>query len=135
MIRPLAHAVDRTAWRLHYLPGTTDDLSRHQEGNERVCQATKLTLTTDQKVLVAAIGIAGRIGVVLEQIDITGDAFFAEALLRVHEKSLKDSLSCFVVNNGRDDVVTLGSGVFRVTANIKVETCTVAEEDVRTTPP
>ena len=78
----------------------------------------------------AAVGVAGGVGVVLEQVDVAGDPFLVEALLGVEEQTLEDPLPRLVVGDQLDDVVALGGGVLRMAADIEVETRAVVEEDV-----
>ena len=62
-------AVDRAARGLQHLAGAADDLAGHQERDQHVGQPGELAVPADQVVLVAAVGVAGRVGVVLEQVD------------------------------------------------------------------
>jgi hypothetical protein len=89
----------------------------------------------DQVVFVAAVGVAGRVGVVLEQVDVAGDAFLVQPALGVHEQALEDPLPGLVVHDEVDEVVALGRRVFRVRADVEVEPGPVAEEDVRRAAP
>src|SRR5204863_43301 len=75
VLGPLAHAVDRSARCLQHLAGTADDLAGDEERDQHVGEAGELAVATDEIVLVAAVGVAGRVGVVLEQVDVAGDAF------------------------------------------------------------
>ena len=84
----------------------------------------------DEVVLVAAVGVAGRVGVVLEQVDVAVDALVAQPALGVDEQPLEDPLPRLVVGDQVDDVVALGGGVLRVAADVEVEPGAVAEEDV-----
>ena len=84
----------------------------------------------DEVVLVAAVGVAGGVGVVLEEVDVAGDALVVQALLGVDEQSLEDPLPRLVVGDQLDDVVALGGGVLRVAADVEVEPGAVAQEHV-----
>ena len=130
MLGPLAHAVDGAPRCLQHLPGAGDDLARHEERDEGVGQPLELPVPADEVVLVAAVGVAGRVGVVLEEVDVTGDALLLEALLGVDEQSLEDALPRLVVRDQRDDVVALGRRVLRVAADVEVEPGAVAQEHV-----
>ena len=92
-------------------------------------------MPADQVVLVAAVGVAGRVGVVLEQVDVAGDALVVQPPLGVDEQPLEDPLPRLVVGDEVDDVVALGGGVLRVAADVEVETGAVAEEDVAAAAP
>jgi hypothetical protein len=67
---------------------------------------------------VTAVGISCRICVVLEEVDIPRDAFFAETLLRIDQQTFQDSLAGLVMYDGLDDVVTFRSCVFGMTADV-----------------
>ncbi|GDY52315.1 hypothetical protein SVIO_029380 [Streptomyces violaceusniger] len=67
-----------------------------------------------QIVLVAAVGVARGVGVVLEEIDVARDSLLVQAALRVHEQTLENALARFVVGDQLGHVVTLGCRVFRV---------------------
>ena len=92
-------------------------------------------MPADQVVLVAAVGVAGRVGVVLEQVDVAGDALVVQPPLGVDEQALEDPLPRLVVGDEVDDVVALGGGVLRVAADVEVEPGAVAEEDVAAAAP
>ncbi len=89
----------------------------------------------DEVVLVAAVGVAGGVGVVLEQVDLAGDALVVQPLLGVEEQPLEDPLPRLVVGDQLDDVVALGGGVLRVAADVEVEPGAVAQEDVAAAAP
>ena len=84
----------------------------------------------DQVVLVAAVGVARRVGVVLEQVDVARDAFLAQPPVRVHQQALEDPLARLVVHDQVDDVVALGRGVLGMAADVQVEPRPVAQEHV-----
>jgi len=117
----LAHAVDRAARRLQHLAGADDDLAANQERDEHVGQSGELALPAHQVVLVAAVGVAGAVGVVLEQVDVAGDALLAQPPLGVHGQTLEDPLAGLVVGDQVDRAVALGAGVLRVGADVEVE--------------
>ena len=83
----------------------------------------------------AAVGVAGGVGVVLEQVDLAGDALVVQPLLGVEEQPLEDPLPRLVVGDQLDDVVALGRGVLGVAADVEVEPGAVAEEDVAAAAP
>src|SRR3954447_15003799 len=131
----LADAVDGPARRLQYLAGADDDLPADQERDEDVGQAAELAVPPDTVVLVAAVAVAGGVGVVLEQVDVAGDPLFGQALLGVDEQALEDPLPRLVVNDELGEVVALGGRVLGVAAHVEVEPRAVAEEDVGAAPP
>jgi hypothetical protein len=86
-------------------------------------------------VLVAAVGVARRVGVVLEQVDVAADALLGETLLGAGQQALEDALAGLVVNDELVDRVALGRRVLGVRADVEVQTGTVGEEDVGAAPP
>ena len=131
----LADAVDGAARGLQHLAGADDDLPADQERDEDVGQPAELAVPADQVVLVAAVAVAGGVGVVLEQVDVAGDALLGEALLGVDEQALEDPLPRLVVDDELGEVVALGGGVLGVAADVEVEPGAVAQEDVGAAPP
>ena len=83
----------------------------------------------------AAVGVAGRVGVVLEQVDLAGDALVVQPLLGVDEQALEDALPGPVVRDEIGQGVALGRRVLRVGADVEVEAGAVAQEDVAGAPP
>ena len=102
VLGPLADAVDRAARGLQHLAGAADDLPGDQERDQHVGQPAELAVPADQVVLVAAVGVAGGVGVVLEQVDVAGDALFAQPPLGVDEQALEDPLPRLVVGDQVD---------------------------------
>ena len=78
----------------------------------------------------AAVGVADRVGVVLEQVDLAADALFAQAGLGPGDELVEDPLPRLVVGHDVGDRVALGGGVLGVAADVEVETGAVLEEDV-----
>ena len=83
----------------------------------------------------AAVGVAGRIGVVLEQIDVAADAFVGQPLLGVDQQILEHPLPGAVMRDELEQVVTLGRRVLGMTAHVEVQPGTVTQEHVRTAAP
>jgi hypothetical protein len=79
---------------------------------------------------VAAVGVAGRVRVVLEEQDIARDAVLAQPLLRLVQEILDDALAGLVVDDEIGDVVALGRRVFRVKARVEIEPRAIFEKDV-----
>ena len=131
----LADAVDGAARGLQHLAGADDDLPADQERDEDVGEPAELAVPADQVVLVAAVAVAGGVGVVLEQVDVAGDALLGEALLGVDQQALEDPLAGLVVDDELGEVVALGGGVLGVAADVEVEPGAVAQEDVGAAPP
>ena len=83
----------------------------------------------------AAVAVAGRVGVVLEEVDDAADALFAQTLLGDRQQLLEDALARLVVDDEVVDRVALGRGVLGVAADVEVEPCAVREEHVRAATP
>lgn len=134
--RPVATGrTSRLGGGLQHLACTTDELAGHQERQQHIGDTGELACAHDQVILVAAVGVARRIGVVLEQIDVTADAFVGEALFGVDEQVLEHPFTSAVVGDQLREAVTFGGRVLRVAAHVEVQARTVAEEDVAATPP
>ena len=131
----LADAVHRPARGRQHLAGAADQLPGDQERDQHVGQPGELAVPADQVVLVAAVGVAGRVGVVLEQVDVAGDALFVQPPLGVDEQALQDPLAGLVVDDQLAHGVALGRGVLRVRADVQVQPGAVAQEDVAGAPP
>ena len=131
----LAHAVDRAPRGLQHLARPADDLAGDQERHEDVGQPAELPVPADQVVLVTAVGVAGRVGVVLEQVDVAGDAFLAQPPLGLHQQAFEDALPRLVVGDEVEDVVALRGGVLGVAAHVEVEPGPVLEEHVAAASP
>ena len=112
------------------LPGAAVDLAGDEERDQHVGDPGELALPGDQVVLVASVGVARRVGVVLEEVDVAGDALLVQAHLCRREQRFKDALAGLVVADQVDDAVALGGGVLGVGAHVEVETRPVLEEDV-----
>ena len=79
------------------------DLARDEERDQHVGHPSELAVRGDEVVLVAAVGVAGRVGVVLEEVDLAGDALLVEPHLGAAEERFEDPLPRLVV---RDEVRT-----------------------------
>ena len=130
MLGPLAHAVHRAAGRLQHLPRARVDLAGHEERDEHVGELGEVAVALDEVVLVAAVGVAGGVGVVLEQVDLAADALLAEPLLGAADQALEVALPRLVVDDEILDRVALGRGVLGVAADVEVEAGAVLEEHV-----
>ena len=92
MIGALGHRVSGAPGGLGELPCPDEDLAGHQERDQDVDGAVEVLVPADQVVLVAAIGVAGTVGVVLEDEDLAADPFFLETLLSPLDQAFQDSL-------------------------------------------
>ena len=135
VLGPLGQAVDRPARGLQHLAGAADQLAGDQEREQHVGDPGELAGPGDQVVLVAAVGVAGRVGVVLEQVDVAADALVDEPALGVDEQVLEDPLAGLVVRDQLAQRVALGRRVLGVAADVQVEPGPVAQEHVRRAAP
>src|SRR5207253_2062991 len=135
VLGPLADAVHRAARGLQHLAGTRIDLTADEEGDEDFGVVTEVVAPAGEVVLVTSVRVACRVGVVLEEVDDTADALFAQSLLRARQQALEDALPRLVVAHEVVDGIAFGSGVLGVAADVEVQAGTVLEEDVaRPTP-
>jgi len=79
---------------------------------------------------VAAVAVARRVGVVLEEEDVSGKPVLAQALLSLVPEVLDDPLARLVVDDELGDVIALGRRVLGVESGVEVEARAVLEEDV-----
>ncbi len=135
VLGPLAEAEDRAPGGLEDLAGPGVDLPADEERDQHLGVAVEVVVALGQVVLVAAVGVAGRVGVVLEQVDVAADALLAQAGLGAGDQPAEDPLPRLVVGHDVGDLVALGRGVLGVAAHIEVEAGPVLEEHVRGAPP
>ena len=83
----------------------------------------------------AAVGVADRVGVVLEEVDLAPYALFPQAGLGAGDQLGQDPLPRLVVNDDVADLVALGRGVLGVAADVQIQTGAVFQEDVGGTAP
>ena len=121
VVGPLAQAVHRAARGLEHLAGAGDELPRDEERDEPLRQPGELALALDEVVLMAAVGVAGRVGVVLEQVDVAVDPLLLEAPLGVGDEALEDALAGPVVRHELRERVALGRRVLGVAAHVEVQ--------------
>jgi hypothetical protein len=135
VLGPLADAVHRAARSLQHLARAADDLPGNQERDEDVRQPAELPMPAYQVVLMAAVGVARGVRVVLEQVDVACDALLAQPPVGVDQQPLQDPLARLVVRDQVEDVVALGRGIFGMAAHIEVEARPVPEEHVAAAAP
>ena len=131
VVRALRQAVDGAARRGEDLAGAREDLPRDEERHEHVREPREVALPAHEVVLVAAVGVARRVGVVLEQVDLARQALVLQALLRVRDEPLEDALAGPVVRDQLAHVVALRRRVLGVRADVEVQPRAVAQEHVR----
>ena len=123
-------AVHRAARGLQHLARAGVDLAGHEERDQDVGELAEVAVALDEVVLVAAVGVAGGVGVVLEEEDLAADAFLAQPLLGAVDETFEDPLPRLVVHDEVRDRVALGGRVLGVAADVEVEPRAVLEEDV-----
>ena len=110
----------RAFGRLQHLARAADQLAGDQERQQHVGDPGELAGPHDQVVLVAAVRVARRVGVVLEQIDVAADALVGQPLLGVDQQVLEHPLAGAVVGDQLREVVALGGGVLGVAAHVEI---------------
>ena len=120
---------------LQHLAGAGVDLPAHQERDQHLGVVAEVVAAAGEVVLVAAVGVAGRVGVVLEQVDDAADALLAQALLGADQQLLEDPLPRLVVDDEVVDRVALGRGVLGVGADVEVQPGAVGQEHVAAAAP
>ena len=135
VIGALSDGKDRPASGLHDLAGTGEDLTRHEERDEYFGVTCRVVAPTREVVLVTAVAVTGRVGVVLEEVDGAANSFFAQTLLGRSGQPFEDPLPRLVVNDGVVDRIAFGCRVFGVRSHVEVETGAVLQEDVRRATP
>ena len=131
VLGPLGQAVDGAARGLQHLARPADELAGHEERQQDVGDAGELPRPGDEVVLVAAVGVARGVGVVLEQVDVAADALVDQPPLGVDQQVLEDPLTGLVVGDELVQRVALRGGVLGVAADVEVEPGPVAQEHVR----
>src|SRR5262249_16850509 len=101
-----------------------------EERDEHVGELREVALPLDEVVLVAAVGVAGAVGVVLEEEHLAPDALLTQPLLGALHEALEDALPGLGVADDRVDGVALGRRVLGVAPDVEVEARAVLEEDV-----
>src|SRR5215211_5033546 len=83
----------------------------------------------------AAIGVAVTVGVVLEQIDIAGNALARQPVLSVDDEILEDPFARTIVVDELDQIVAFCGRVLRMGADVEVYPRSVAQKDIAAAPP
>ena len=114
------------------------DLPRDEEGDQRVCNLTKIPASVEQVVFVATVGISLRIDVVAEQVDplpfrshgrgarCAGVHAFVGAI----GESDEHGVSRAILGEKIVEAVAFSGRVFGVGADVQVEASSVAEEEI-----
>ena len=131
----LCQAEHGAARRLQHLPRAGEDLPGHQEGDQGVQHLLEVPLPGHQVVLVAPVGVARRVGVVLEEVHLAADALLLQAALRRVQQPLQHPLPRLVVGHQLVEAVAFGRGVLGVAAHVEVEAGPVLQEHIRRASP
>ena len=98
MFCPLGDAENGATRCLEYLAGSCEYLPRDKEWNEMLLILVWLSTSSREIVLMTTVRVAGRIGVVLEQINGSADSLFFETLFRTNKQLFEFALSRLVMH-------------------------------------
>ena len=135
VLGPLGQAEGGRLGSLQHFAGAADQLTGDQEGQQHVGDPGEFPGPHDQIILVASVGVACRVGVVLEQVDIAADALVGKPLFGVDQEVFQDPLAGPVVGDELNQVVALCGGVLGVTPDVQIQAGPIAQEHVRTATP
>ena len=130
MLRPLRNEVLRLARHLEHLPRAREHLPRHEKWDQLLRHLPKIHIPAHQIIFMAAVGIAQRIRIVLENINLSRKPFLTQPLLRRRQAGLQQPLARLVVDHEVRNVVALGRGVFGMAAGVLIEPRAVDEKGV-----
>lgn len=131
----LGDAEHRAPGGLEHLAGPRVHLPGNEERDQHVGELREVALALHEIVLVTAVGVPRRVGVVLEEIDLAPDTLLTESLLGTADEPLEDPLPRLVMHDEVRDGVALRRCVLGVAADVEVQPGTVLEEHVaRPTP-
>ena len=113
------------------MAGADEDLPGHQVGYESAGIVPEVSPTTHEVVLVAPEAVALGIAVVLQQVDLPGNARCGQAGVGLLGEIGHDELTGAVLCEHVLKAVALGGGELGVGAHVQVEASAPASEDVR----
>ena len=131
----LSDRVHRTPSGLQHLAGPGEDLPADEERDQHLGVVAEIIGPASEVVLVTAVAVAGRVGVVLEEIDRAADPLLPQPLLGRDEQALEDALAGLVVNHQVVQRVAFRRGVLGVRADVEVQPCPVLQEHVAAAAP
>ncbi len=108
-----------------------EDLPGGQKGNQPLHEPGKGRGARHEVVLVAAVGVPGRVRVVLERVHPPREAVLRQAGLGPPRERPDESLAGPVVRHQLEEVVALRRGVLRVKPGVHVESSSILQEGVR----
>ena len=113
------------------LAGAREDLAGDQERDELLGHVIEVRGPLGEVVLVATVGVADEIGVVLEDRQVAGKALLVHLVLGVPQQVFEDAVAGLVVDDHVLRAGALGRGVLGMAAGIEVEAGAVFQEDVQ----
>ena len=127
---PLTDREHRTPGCLQHLASASVNLAADQEWDEYLGVMRKVVVAPGEVVLVAAITVAGRVSVVLEQVDRATDSFVPQSLLGRVEQLFENALTRLVMDNNFANVVALRSCILRMRTDVEIQPGAVHQENV-----
>ena len=121
VVRPLREREGGAVRGLQDLAGTGDQLAGHEERDQDFREPGEFPAARDEVVFVAAVGVPGGIGVVLEQVDRAVEALGREPFLRLVHEVVQDQFAGAVMGDQLGQVVAFGGGVLGVRADVEVQ--------------
>ncbi len=109
----------------HNASGSGKNLPRDQVRDKYLFESIEIVVTVDAVIFVATVRVARGVSVVLEQIDVTADAFFEQLRLGELDQVLENCFASFVLGNDVTKQVTFGGGVLGMAADVQVQTAAV----------
>ena len=113
------------------VPGSGEDLARHEKGNQHLDEVRERGVARDEVVLVAPVRVARGVRVVLEGPDVPRDAVLGQATLSALHEILHDSLPRPVARHQVEHLVAFGRRILGMESGVDVEARAVRQEDVR----
>ena len=131
----LGDRIRRPPRRVQHLAGAGVDLAADEERDQHLGVMAEIVMAARQIVLMAAVTVAGRVGVVLEQIDRAPDRLLGETLLSRLHQALQDPLPRLVMDHQLIQAVALRRGVLRVRPHVEIQPGPVLQKHVGAAPP
>src|SRR5439155_23685414 len=131
MLRALRDVIDRAPPGAKHLPGPSEDLPCDQERNELFGHVVEISLAIGQVILVAAVRITHKIGVIFKDGELALKPLLMHLILGVIEQAFQNTLAGFVVDHDVHGARALWGGVLRMTPSVEIETRPIFEKDVQ----
>ena len=120
----------RFARYLQDLSRSAIDLPRDEERNELLRHFPKIDVAAHQEIFMAAVGIAERVRIVLENVDFPGQTFFPQPFFSRRQTGFKKPLTGFIMDDEIKNVVALGGGILRMAAGVLIKPSAVHQKGV-----